>query len=478
MIALWMLYSTLVALIVGVAAATVERAVGATVPGRRWSWMLAVLLAIAIPAWVLAAGRSLERQPDVTSRDLTIHGVSQGAAALSARVADLLSLAPTRPLVRYDTQLIVMWAGIAGLALCLYAVAILSLARRRRGWRPGTVDGQPVLVSNAVGPAVVGALKPAIVVPEWSLGLPDDQRALMIEHERQHVRARDPLVLHSAAIVAMLMPWNVALWWLNRRLRLAVELDCDSRVLARGHDARAYGHLLLNVCSRRQRVGAAVAPALFERTSSLAKRITAMNPRRPRFPRSRLALGVMVAAGVIAVACEMPTPEMLAPDGTNTPTQRLLGKIETVGKVDGPTELKSLVEQRFPSVARGEGGPSILFVVKSAMGEVVLTEAQAAANSRAPQSQTNEIRQSRATGRAEESVPPSKQPVIRLRQTPQGSVATTAAANNLALPVGVGALRPDDIASIDVSKHAAGVIAPNAVSFITIVLKPGARVPQ
>jgi hypothetical protein len=45
------------------------------------------------------------------------------------------------------------------------------------------------------------------------------------------------------------------------------------------------------------------------------------------------------------------------------------------------------------------------------------------------------------------------------------------------LPVGVGALRPEDIATIDVSKHAAGTVAPKPVSVIVIVLKKGAAVP-
>lgn len=52
------------------------------------------------------------------------------------------------------------------------------------------------------------------------------------------------------------------------------------------------------------------------------------------------------------------------------------------------------------------------------------------------------------------------------------------ARGELALPTGVGSLRSDDIATVDVSKHAAGVLAPKPVSIVTIVLKPGAKVPQ
>jgi hypothetical protein len=46
------------------------------------------------------------------------------------------------------------------------------------------------------------------------------------------------------------------------------------------------------------------------------------------------------------------------------------------------------------------------------------------------------------------------------------------------IPEGVGALRGDDIVSVDVTKHAPGSVAPNAVSIITIVLKPNAVVPK
>lgn len=482
MIALWMLYSTLIAAAVGVAAATIERA--GTSNRRRWAWAAAVILSVAIPAGMIVRPRTPNPTAATTSLGLTSKLVGQASTAVSTRIAGLLSSAQTEPLSRYDTPVLIAWSAIAMLGIVLYTLATWSLARRRRGWRSTTLNGQRVLVTDGVGPAVVGSLRPEIVVPEWSLGLPEEQRALMLEHERQHVRARDPLVLHAAAFVAMLMPWNVALWWLNRRLRLAVELDCDARVLSRGHDAHTYGTLLLNVCSRRQRVGAGLAPALFERTSSLTKRVLAMSPQRSRFPRSRIALGVALAATVIAVACEMPTPEMLAPDGKNAETKRLLGKLEPTEAVAGPEDLKSLVAEKFSSVARGEGGPSILFVVKSGQGDIVMAESQPAENARMPVSRDQSRLQRRQNARVK-SEPRSlaEEPVERvgvtLRVPPDSSaLKVRSARGSLSLPTGIGALRPDDIATIDVSKHAAGVLAPVPVSIVTIVLKPGAKVPQ
>ena len=144
----------------------------------------------------------------------------------------------------------------------------------------------------------------------------------MLDHEREHVTARDPTVLQAAALIAVLMPWNVVTWWLLRRLRLAVELDCDARVLAAGRDSRAYGNLLLDVCARRVRSGVVLSPALFERTSSLARRIMAMQPVRPRFGRTRFTLGTAVALAVVVLACDMPSPEVVAPDGKNQATKR------------------------------------------------------------------------------------------------------------------------------------------------------------
>jgi hypothetical protein len=161
----------------------------------------------------------------------------------------------------------------------------------------------------------------------------------------------------------------------------------------------------------------------------------------------------------------------------------LLGKLET-DKVAGPEDLKKLVVEKFAAVARGEGGPSILFVVKSSNGSIVMTEQQAAENARMPVAKGEPAGQLREKERAERTAlvlaETERRPAERLAPRTQETVGIKlrSARSALALPTGVGALRPDDIATVDVSKHAAGVVAPNAVSIVTIVLKPGAKVPQ
>ena len=472
MIALWMAYSTVIALMLGAAAAIVERAGASVLRQRRWIWAAAVVLSIAIPAAMAFAPRVERAMPGSLN---VRHPARQNAdagepSAFASRVADIIAAADSRSLARFDRAFAIGWVAIAGVALAAYLVATWTLARRRRTWRAAVVDGEPVLLASGVGPAVIGVVHPEIVVPEWSLDLATEQRALMIEHERQHVRARDPLVLHAAALLALVTPWNLALWWLNRRLRLAVELDCDARVLAGGRDVMAYGTLLLDVCSRRTRPSAVLAPALLERTSSLSKRILAMHPAPIRFARSRILLGATASVALIALACDMPTPEMLAPDGKNAAPKRLYGQVAPTETVRGPDDTKRLVARYFPDVARGGGEPAIMFIVRSSTGEVVLTGTQpvsALARTRAGKNSVARTGSALQAGGRMRLMQGSN----ALRPTNREAGARTA------LPTGIGAINPDDIASVDVVKHAAGTVAPNATSLITIVLKPGASVP-
>jgi len=109
------------------------------------------------------------------------------------------------------------------------------------------------------------------------------------------------------ALALVLAPWNPALWWQLRRLRLAVEMDCDARVLSRGHHAPDYGALLLQVGHRRARLPLG-APALGEPASFLERRIRRMATTLPPWRWVGAAAAGAVAAGAIMAACEAPRP--------------------------------------------------------------------------------------------------------------------------------------------------------------------------
>jgi TonB family protein len=185
-----------------------------------------------------------------------------------------------------------------------------ALATRRGEWTARSVDGVPVLVSPDAGPAVIGLRRPQIVIPEWMLSLDPTLRTMVLQHEEEHVRARDTVHRLLGAIFPALFPWNPALWWQANRLALALEVDCDARVLRAGVRRDRYGLLLIAIAQRHSFT--MLAPALSEPTSDLERRIIVMQRPQPRYP---MLVALTLAAGAcvaLALACSAPTPN--APD--------------------------------------------------------------------------------------------------------------------------------------------------------------------
>ena len=92
-------------------------------------------------------------------------------------------------------------------------------------WTGENAQGRSVLLSEEWGPAVVGFLKPQIVLPRWCRDLDDDDLDLILDHEAEHLRAGDLRLLLVAGILPILAPWNLPIWWQLGRLRIAVEGD-------------------------------------------------------------------------------------------------------------------------------------------------------------------------------------------------------------------------------------------------------------
>jgi beta-lactamase regulating signal transducer with metallopeptidase domain len=183
--------------------------------------------------------------------------------------------------------------------------SVVTLARTLGTWEPADIDGTAVRLSKNVGPAVVGLRSMDVVLPEWILSLDTPLRAIVLRHEEEHRSARDPYLLFGAAIAVALMPWNPALWFHARRLRLAIEFDCDARVLRAHPSAERYGMLMLTIAQRRSVGPTLFSPMLTEPTTLLERRILAIVRNRRlaavgRCDRSALAVahsGALAAVG-------------------------------------------------------------------------------------------------------------------------------------------------------------------------------------
>jgi beta-lactamase regulating signal transducer with metallopeptidase domain len=369
MIAALILYLNVIAALFVIAAHTAERALRLLRKSGRGPWVAGMLLMCLAPLAVpyLTRDRATTTSAMLTGGDRAEQqaGAAPSTDGVRGIIPKNLTVAGDGTLTRFDRPLLVVWiAGSIACALFLIGSA-LRLAMTARSWRPGVVDGIPVLISHDTGPALIGAVLPRIVLPEWVLDLSLEQRALLLAHEREHARSYDPLLLLAAGWVVIAMPWNPSAWYALRRLRLAVESDCDRRVLRISPDVHTYGSLLLDV-SERMVASAAPVAALAEPTSDLRRRISLMNPPRMRHVRLRV-LGA-AAVSVMATTLASQTPR---PASTPVPSPRIDGNSGilrnhvvhevTIGpgleSVFPDSILRRAVVTFFPSALTGEMGP-------------------------------------------------------------------------------------------------------------------------
>jgi hypothetical protein len=200
------------------------------------------------------------------------------------------------------------WIASIALALIILASGV-HLSWRRGRWDRRYVAGMAVYVSEDCGPAVVGFLRPHIVVPHWLTKLPPEEQELVIAHERSHLGAYDAQLLTLALCLLVCMPWNLVLWWQLRRLRLAVEIDCDARVLGLGYPVARYSDTLIAI-GERHSANYAIAMASYGSKSFLEQRIHNMLRKKTRHARvSALALAAL-GAGLAVCAAEVAPPKV------------------------------------------------------------------------------------------------------------------------------------------------------------------------
>jgi TonB family protein len=261
-IAQWMVYSCVLGLLLFGGAAAGERVIRALGLPSRPLWLMALAATALLP---FAMGRG---------RPARASGGGAGAAGLVGErevsfVGPILTPAVGE---RLDALLVGLWMIASAFLVLRLVRAVIAVRRRSRGWRAAKIEGSWVEVSAGTGPAVVGVLEPKIVLPEWALRLDRGSLRLLLEHEREHVRAGDPRALLAGILAVAAFPWNPALWLQNRRLRHAVEVDCDQRVVRWSGHRRRYGELLLMAAERTVR-GRSLAPVISAASPPLERRI-------------------------------------------------------------------------------------------------------------------------------------------------------------------------------------------------------------
>lgn len=330
----WMLYVIMVTLLLSIGAFLAERAARLNHGGTRWIWLTAIVASLLLPTTISSVSIGL---PDVFSPAVAQKVVSLRATTTQALSPVMwISGSPDAPRSWHglDDSLTTLWRGASAAMLLALIASGIALALRKRRWHTDTVAGAQVYVTEGVGPAVVGLMRPRIVVPKWvTLALPRLQ-SNVVAHEQSHLDAHDPQLFTLALGLLVFMPWNLPLWWQLRRLRYAIEVDCDARVLRGGVDPTHYGETLISVGERQSAFVGAVA-AMSESQSFLEERIRIMISKPKRWRSAGIAALASLSLGLTALAAQVSPPNMSTVDqpanagGDKKPGERVAIKLPT-----------------------------------------------------------------------------------------------------------------------------------------------------
>jgi bla regulator protein blaR1 len=304
----WMSYIIVVSLLLGLAALALERSAQIRQKPTRWLWGTSMIASLLVPLVISSVSVQIPRLtgvadpaiPDrvVALRQMTASGLSPSGWLTAA--AGQFSASPD-----LDQLLQMGWSAASTILFLAILASGVELGWRRRRWQRGNMAGVPVHISEDAGPAIVGLLDPHIVVPRWLMQCSPEVQELVIAHEQGHLEAHDARLVSIALVLLVCLPWNLPLWWQLRRLRFAVEIDCDARVLRRGYDVSRYGETLIAIGERQSQVIATVV-AMAEPRSLLEQRIRNMLQKKTKYTHATAValtcLGIAFSVGAAEIS--------------------------------------------------------------------------------------------------------------------------------------------------------------------------------
>ncbi len=192
----------------------VRRLAGASIAYALW-----LLPMLAFAGWLVPA-----RQVAVTIASTAIADTADRAVATAPA-----SMASP------EFLMIACWLAGVGAMLAVFALRQRGFVRSAGSLEPIAELGHGVFrAAPSHGPAVVGALRPMIVLPrDFGARFSTAEQALVLAHERQHLDRFDPMVNAGTMGLRALNWFNPLVHVAARALRIDQELACDAAVLAR-----------------------------------------------------------------------------------------------------------------------------------------------------------------------------------------------------------------------------------------------------
>ena len=226
-------------------------------------------------------------------------------------------------------------------------------------------------------PSLIGLFRPRILLPPDLLAnLSQAELEQVVLHEMEHLHRGDQWTNLLQQLSLVLLPWNPAVLWLNRRLCVERELACDDGVMRATKARKTYAACLVRLAENsmlRRGVSLAIgALGAFEsgaRESELVKRVRRIltMPEPGRSPRSlRIAAGAVLAGALVFSVLLARSPRLI--DFASAPVTVAQGSpdlhaIPPALPVNGTGAAKPMLVKAVisgPGAARAMARPAIL----------------------------------------------------------------------------------------------------------------------
>jgi beta-lactamase regulating signal transducer with metallopeptidase domain len=274
------------------------------------------------------------------------------------------------------TTLVIVWAVWIGVMLWRTVRAFSRVRFLKQACVPFPADRQTrlahwmsihpigrrvrLVVSDQVRcAAAIGLYSPVIAVaPAVLRELDDEELDRILVHEWAHIQRRDDIARLFQLFVNVLVGFNPAVWWIDRRIEIEREVACDDQVIEITGGRTAYAKSLLKLAAVPNRpVDLSLVSAVLSAPKLSTRILRLLDGRRNVSTRRSLVALTLAAPGLLVLALSVAsmTPVTLAVE-----EQRPLPATESVSLAPPASTLAhdvALVDSRsevFPSLPESE----------------------------------------------------------------------------------------------------------------------------
>jgi len=282
---------------------------------QRFGALAAYAVWLAPPIWAAASFLPALAPAKALTAVVLLADMARSAAPMIRNAPDIAAI------------LVVAWLAGAALTLGLFVVRQAQF-HRGLGRLVRCPTDRSILRAErqGFGPAVIGALRPRIVLPgDFDQRFEGEARQLVLTHERVHLARGDASINALAAVLQCLAWFNPLVHFGVRLMQVDQEIACDAAVLARHPRAqRIYAEALMTTVNFPRSVPLGCHwPAAGQHP--LMERVAMLNSSS--VPRLRKVAGAVIAGGIAllgagAVWAAKPAAPLLItqPDWTRKPT--------------------------------------------------------------------------------------------------------------------------------------------------------------